>query len=185
MPLLKSCQPCKMQEFAVVVPPIASTFERKATEWINKKNPHVKGHSSLQGRRKHLKLRVHDTLRAFFLKRQGAFLKNKKGYFKKPSKHALSHDHETSSLTFRSSMLYLPKIFLWRCGLKPFLCEGALRHRSTREFYSNNLRAAWPNNARLYTSVEEELKFPQNLSSRLFVFNLFWVGLSGFLATES
>ena len=30
-------------------------------------------------------------------------------------------------------------------SLKPFLCEGALRHRKTRELYSNNLRAVGPN----------------------------------------
>ena len=48
------------------------------------------------------------------------------------------------------------KIFLWSCGfsvLKPILCEGALRHRNTREQFSNNLRAVGPNHAR---SVEDE-----------------------------
>ena len=34
---------------------------------------------------------------------------------------------------------------------KPFLCEGALRHRNTRELYSNNLRAVGPNHAELKT----------------------------------
>ena len=34
--------------------------------------------------------------------------------------------------------------------LKP-LCEGALRHRNTRELYSNNLRAVGPNHAQLKT----------------------------------
>ena len=28
--------------------------------------------------------------------------------------------------------------------LKPILCEGALKHRNTRELYSNNLRAVGP-----------------------------------------
>ena len=41
------------------------------------------------------------------------------------------------------------------CGLKPFLCEGALRQRNTREFYSNNLRAVEPNQTHLYTSAED------------------------------
>ena len=36
-------------------------------------------------------------------------------------------------------------------ALKPFLCEGALRHRNTRELYSNNLRAVGPNHAQLKT----------------------------------
>ena len=27
--------------------------------------------------------------------------------------------------------------------LKPILCEGALRHRNTRELYSNNLESGW------------------------------------------
>ena len=35
--------------------------------------------------------------------------------------------------------------------LKPFLCEGALRHRNTRELYSNNLRAFGPKHAQLKT----------------------------------
>ena len=35
--------------------------------------------------------------------------------------------------------------------LKPILCEGALRHRNTREQYSNNLRAVGPNHAQLKT----------------------------------
>ena len=26
---------------------------------------------------------------------------------------------------------------------KPILCEGALRHRNTRELYSNNLESGW------------------------------------------
>ena len=34
---------------------------------------------------------------------------------------------------------------------KPFLCEGALRHRNTRELYSNNLRVVGPNYAQLKT----------------------------------
>ena len=33
------------------------------------------------------------------------------------------------------------------CGLKHFFCEGGLRHRYTREFTSNNLRAVGPNHA--------------------------------------
>ena len=36
-------------------------------------------------------------------------------------------------------------------NLKPFLCEGALRHRNTRELYSNNFRAVGPNHAQLKT----------------------------------
>ena len=35
--------------------------------------------------------------------------------------------------------------------LKPMLCEGALRHRNTRELYSNNLRAVGHNHAQLKT----------------------------------
>ena len=35
--------------------------------------------------------------------------------------------------------------------LKTFLCEGAVRHRNTRELYSNNLRAVGPKNAQLKT----------------------------------
>ena len=35
--------------------------------------------------------------------------------------------------------------------LKPILCEGALRHRNTRELYSNNLRAVGPRHAQLKT----------------------------------
>ena len=35
---------------------------------------------------------------------------------------------------------------------KPFLCEGALRHRNTRELYSNNLRAVGPKHAQLKTN---------------------------------
>ena len=35
--------------------------------------------------------------------------------------------------------------------LKPMLCEGALRHRNTRELYSNNLRAPGPNHTQLKT----------------------------------
>ena len=34
---------------------------------------------------------------------------------------------------------------------KPILCEGALRHRNTRELYSNNLRAVGPKHAQLKT----------------------------------
>ena len=34
---------------------------------------------------------------------------------------------------------------------KPFLCEGVLRHRNTRELYSKNLRAVGPNHAQLTT----------------------------------
>ena len=34
---------------------------------------------------------------------------------------------------------------------KPILCEGALRHRNTRELYSNNLRAVGPRHAQLKT----------------------------------
>ena len=40
--------------------------------------------------------------------------------------------------------------------LIPFICEGALRHRNTKEFYSKNLRAIGPNHAQLCTSVEDE-----------------------------
>ena len=36
-------------------------------------------------------------------------------------------------------------------SLKPFLCEGALRHRNARELYSNNLRAVGPTHAQLKT----------------------------------
>ena len=44
------------------------------------------------------------------------------------------------------------------CSLRfePFLCEGTLRHRNTREFYSSASRAFGPSHAQLCTSVEEE-----------------------------
>ena len=35
--------------------------------------------------------------------------------------------------------------------VKPILCEGALRHRDTRELYSNNLRAVGPKHTQLKT----------------------------------
>ena len=35
--------------------------------------------------------------------------------------------------------------------IEPFLCEGALRDRNTRELYSNNLREVGRNNAQLKT----------------------------------
>ena len=35
--------------------------------------------------------------------------------------------------------------------LKPILCEGALRHRNTRDLDSDNLRAIGPNHAQLKT----------------------------------
>ena len=40
--------------------------------------------------------------------------------------------------------------------LKPFLCEGALRHRNTWELYSNNLRAVGPNHAQLKTRQQSK-----------------------------
>ena len=46
----------------------------------------------------------------------------------------------------------------WLCGLKHFLFEGALRHRNTRELYSNNLRAVGPNTL----SCAHQLKTKQN-----------------------
>ena len=44
-------------------------------------------------------------------------------------------------------------LITWRGSLvlKPILCEGALRHRNTRELYLNNLRVAGPNHAQLKT----------------------------------
>ena len=48
------------------------------------------------------------------------------------------------------------KILLRLCGLKPFFCKGVLRHRSTREFYSNNFIAVGSNHAQSYTSVEDK-----------------------------
>ena len=48
------------------------------------------------------------------------------------------------------------KIFLWLSVLKPMLYGGALRHRNTRELYSNNLRAVAPNHAQLKTKQNRQ-----------------------------
>ena len=50
-------------------------------------------------------------------------------------------------------------IFLWLCGLRHFLCEGALRHRNTSELYSNSLRAVGPTHAQLCTSVGDRAEW--------------------------
>ena len=38
---------------------------------------------------------------------------------------------------------------VFKTAKKPFLCEGALRNRNTRELYSKNLKAVGPNDAQL------------------------------------
>ena len=52
-----------------------------------------------------------------------------------------------------SSVMCLLHMALW---FEPFLCEGTLSDRNTREFYSSKLRAVGPNHAQLYASVEDE-----------------------------
>ena len=52
------------------------------------------------------------------------------------------------------------------CGLKHLLCEGALRHRNTRELYSNKLGAVGPNHAQLWRSVEDETEQKQDNKTR-------------------
>ena len=42
--------------------------------------------------------------------------------------------------------------------LKSFLCEGALRHRNTRELYSSNLSAIGPNHAQLKNKTEQKTR---------------------------
>ena len=45
------------------------------------------------------------------------------------------------------------------------LCEGALRHRNTRELYSNNLRAVGPNHAQVEDETEQKTR-QQNKTQR-------------------